>query len=64
MTTRQKQGIEIRQLREALDMTRTDLAGKWGVSVEWIKSIELGRREARPWMIQNLRGMVTGKGEK
>lgn len=61
MTTRQKQGIEIRQLRNALDMTRTDLAKKWGVSVEWIKSIELGRRESRPWMIQNLRGILEGR---
>jgi len=61
VTTRQKQGIEIRQLRNALDMTRTDLAKKWGVSVEWIKSIELGRRESRPWMIQNLRGILEGR---
>ena len=61
MTARQKTGIELRELREMCGLTQQQLADEWGVSVDWIRSIETGRRNPRPWMLQNLRNMATGR---
>lgn len=41
--------------RETCGMTQQQLAQEWGVSVDWVKSIETGRRGPKPWMGKYLR---------